>query len=412
MMSAQGGAMRITVLGNFSGRNAGDNAILGNLVRDVAAAMPQARFIVPTLNPAAVRRICRGYDVKPLGLMPWNGAMKILGLGTLRAMVQTDCVLVTDNILFDKSFYNPLFNYLSTIALFAPLAQRRRIPIILYNASVGPIVTPIGAKALQRVLKGSPLAILRDRASVDLITKKVPSRPELILAADCALNTVPPPAEKIRALGSSLGILADGRPKLALNVNSYVDAWKTDGGSMARTGFVTEIAATFDELVREFDAQPVFFVTQTMDTGVTESIRSAMVTGRNAPMAVVGASCNYQELTGLLSTMDMLIAMRTHALILATSVHTPALNLNTYPKSAAYMETIGQGRWSLNIEDFSRQALATLARSGWQARSATRAELEKRVPVEKSKAAFSAQRLRDLFAAAVVRHREVTNATG
>lgn len=406
------GPMRITLLGNFSGRNAGDNAILGNLVRDVAAVLPQARFIVPTLNPAAVRRICRGHDVKPLGLMPWHGAMKILGLGTLRAMVQTDCVLVTDNILFDKSFFNPLFNYLSTIALFAPLAQRRRIPIVLYNASVGPITTPVGAKALQRVLRDSPLAILRDRASVELITKQVPSRPELILAADCALNTVPPPPEQIRALAAQLGIAEDGRPKLALNVNSYVDAWKTDGGSMARGSFVTEIAAAFDELVREFNAQPVFFVTQTMDVGVTEAIRAAMTTGRNAPMAVVSASCNYPELTGLLSTMDMLVAMRTHALILATSVHTPAINLNTYPKSAAYMETVGQGRWSLNIEDFSRQALSTLAKSGWQARTAIRAELEKRVPVEKSKAAFSAQRIRDLLAASAVQQREITDAAG
>src|SRR6478736_9587973 len=111
---------RITVLGNFSGRNAGDNAILGNLVRDISAVLPEAQFIVPTLSTAAVRRICQGFNVKPLGLMPWHGAMKILGLATLRAMVQTDCVLITDNILFDKSFFNPLFNYLSTIALFAP----------------------------------------------------------------------------------------------------------------------------------------------------------------------------------------------------------------------------------------------------------------------------------------------------
>ena len=412
MMNSQGAATRITVLGNFSGRNAGDNAILGNLVRDIAAAMPHVRFIVPTLNPAAVQWICRGYDVKPLGLMPWNGAMKILGLGTLRAMLQTDCVLVTDNILFDKSFFNPLFNYLSTIALFAPLARRRGIPIVLYNASVGPIATARGAKALQRVLQGSPLALLRDRASVDLITRKVHSRPELIVAADCALNTVPPPAAKIRALAERLGIVADGRPKLALNVNSYLDAWKTKGDSVAPSSFVTELAATFDELVRECDAQPVFFVTQTMDIGITKSIRAAMTHGGTAPTAVVSAGCNYQELTGLLQNMDMLIAMRTHALILATSVHTPTVNLNVYPKSAAYMETIGQGRWNLNVEDFSRQALTTLAKSAWSSRIATRAELQRRVPPEKAKATSSAQRIRELLANRRAPYREVIDTAG
>jgi polysaccharide pyruvyl transferase WcaK-like protein len=389
--------MRITVLGNFSGRNAGDNAILGNLVRDIAAVMPDVEFIVPTLSTAAVRRICRGFNVRPLGLMPWNAAVKIFGLATLRAMVQTDCVLITDNILFDKSFFNPLFNYLSTISLFAPLTQRRGIPIVLYNASVGPIVSERGAKALQRVLQGSSLAILRDRASVELLKRKLTATPELVLAADCALNTEPAAARSVDLLAASLGLVTDGRPRLALNVNTYVDAWKSDGGSMKQPAFVAEIAASFSELVRETDAQPMFFVTQTMDVGVTEAVRNAMTHGRNAPMAVVGPDCNYQELTGLLQRMDMLIAMRTHALILATSVHTPAVNLNTYPKSAAYMETIGQGEWNLNIEDLSRESLTGLARLAWQSRRTTRITLEQRVPPEKAKAAFSAQRIRELL---------------
>lgn len=389
--------MRITLLGNFSGRNAGDNAILGNAVRDLAAALPAAEFLVPTLSPSAVRRICRGFNVRPLGLMPWNGAVKIMGLGTLRAMIDTDCVLVTDNILFDKSFFNPLFNYLSTIAWFAPLTQRRGIPIILYNASVGPVATARGARALQRVLRGSPVAILRDGASIELIADKIPGHPELVLAADCALNTEPAAPQQVRELATALGIVKDARPKLALNVNSYVDAWKSGGGSMTTASFVTEIAACFSELVQALGAQPVFFVTQTMDVGVTEAIRAALTHGRNAPMAVVSADCNYPQLTGLLHSMDMLIAMRTHALILATSVHTPAVNLNTYPKSAAYMRTVGQGAWNLNIEDFSRASLGQLARSAWDSRAATRAQLEQLVPVEKAKASGSAQRIRDLL---------------
>jgi polysaccharide pyruvyl transferase WcaK-like protein len=211
------------------------------------------------------------------------------------------------------------------------------------------------------------------------------------------LNTEPAAPRVVDLLAASLGVVTDSRPRLALNVNTYVDAWKSDGGSMKQSAFVAQIAASFSELVLETDAQPIFFVTQTMDVGVTEAVRNAMTHGRNAPMAVVGPDCNYQELTGLLQRMDMLIAMRTHALILATSVHTPAVNLNTYPKSAAYMETIGQGAWNLNIEDFSRESLTALARRAWQARKATRLTLEQRVPAEKAKAAFSAQRIAELL---------------
>lgn len=393
--------MRITVLGNFSGRNAGDNAILGNLVRDVAAVMPDTRFLVPTLNPASVARVCRGYNVQAMGLMPWHGALKILGLSTLRAMTQTDCILITDNILFDKAFFNPAFNYLSTIALFAKWSQRKRIPIILYNASVGPITTPHGANALRRVLRDSPLAILRDAVSRDLVRRLVNPAPEMTLAADCALNTELPPPDEVASLGRRLGIRLESGHRVGLNVNVYVDAWKVGGSTRSRADFIAPIAAAFDTVVRECDAQPVFFVTQLMDRRISEAVRAAMQTGRNAAMVVVGPDCNYREMTGLLASMDLLIAMRTHALILGTAALTPAVNLNAYPKSAAYMDTIGQGRWNLDITEFTEARMASMARQAWQLRGTIRRELGERVPPEKQKARSSAARLRDLLSPAV-----------
>jgi hypothetical protein len=124
-------AKRVTVLGNFSGRNAGDNAILGNLLADLSSAYPDLVFLVPTLNPAFVRRCFGHHRVRALGLMPWNGSLKIFGFPALRAMLWTDAVLITDNILFDHRFFNPAFNYLSTISLLAPLCRRRNIPIVV-----------------------------------------------------------------------------------------------------------------------------------------------------------------------------------------------------------------------------------------------------------------------------------------
>jgi polysaccharide pyruvyl transferase WcaK-like protein len=241
-------SIKITVLGNFSGRNAGDNAILGNLVRDITREIPEAEFLVPTLSKNAVRNICRGFNVRPMGLMPWHGALKIFGLATLRAMLRTDCVLITDNILFDKKLFNPVFNYLSTIALLAPLSRRRGIPVILYNASVGPVTTVAGANALRRVLKDSPIAVLRDRASIDLIARIVDPPPRMILAADCALGTEVPAMDTLTALARQLGVTNDGRARLGLNVNVYVDAWKVAGRSVDSSSFVTQIASVFDTL--------------------------------------------------------------------------------------------------------------------------------------------------------------------
>lgn len=115
----------ITILGNNSGRNAGDNAILGNLLRDVSAELPQAEFLVPTTNPGFIRRHFGQFKVKPMGLLPWNGCIKNLGWPLCKAMTAADAVLICDNILFDRNLYNPLFNYLSSVALFAPFCKKR-----------------------------------------------------------------------------------------------------------------------------------------------------------------------------------------------------------------------------------------------------------------------------------------------
>ncbi|VAW39910.1 hypothetical protein MNBD_DELTA03-1743, partial [hydrothermal vent metagenome] len=159
----------ITVLGNNSGRNAGDNAILGNLLEDFSQVRQDLHFRVPTLNAAFVRENFGRYNVEALGQMPWNLAVKNFGLPLYRAMTNTDMILITDNILFDRQLNNPLVNYLRAISLFAPFSRKKAIPIVFYNASIGPIDTPPGKRALQKVMDASRLVIARDENTRDLI---------------------------------------------------------------------------------------------------------------------------------------------------------------------------------------------------------------------------------------------------
>ena len=132
---------KIAVIGNNSGRNAGDAAILGCLLKDISSRFKRVEFWVPTINTKFVRESFENYGVKSVGLMPWNLSAKILGLPTLRTILKSDLVLVTDAILFDRKLYNPLFNYLWTLSKVLPLAKKRGIPVVLYNSSLGPVRT-------------------------------------------------------------------------------------------------------------------------------------------------------------------------------------------------------------------------------------------------------------------------------
>lgn len=386
---------RITVLGNFSGRNAGDNAILGNLLDDVSALYPDVEFLVPTLNAGYVRKAFGRHRVRAFGLMPWNGALKIFGLPTFYAMLNTDLVLITDNLLFDRNFFNPTFNYLSTIALVAPFCRRRGIPIVLYNASVGPVDTPRGVAALRRVLDAGPFAIIRDEGSKRLICGLgLMSESQIVIAADCALNSVPPSEARIDEIVSGLGF-TDDKPVIGLNVNAYIGSW-SGSGTPARRQFVETMAAAFDRVIEECDVNAVFFVTQVMDHAITREVQQAM-RHRERLATVANPELDYREIAGLMSRLELVTGMRTHALILSTSVTTPVVSINAYPKTLAYLETLDMQNWSIEFADLTRDSLAELMLAAWNARADTRERLGRTVPKERAKAKNSASLLGPLL---------------
>jgi len=387
---------RITLLGNFSGRNLGDNAILGNAMDDLAAVDADLEFVVPTLRAGYVRDAFSHHRVKALGLMPWNLSLKILGVPTWRAMRETDAILITDNILFDKQFFNPAFNYLSTISLFAPEARRRGIPIILYNASVGPINTPRGEAALRRVLQDSPLGIVRDPSSLELIRALNLPGLEMVMGADCALNTEPPTPEQLDALTKRVDFPDGGRPILALNINAYIDAWNPKDRGVDRKSFVGLVARVTDRLIAGYGVDVAIVATQVMDRAISESLRQS-ISRREHVHLVSSPDTDYREASGLLGRADLLIGMRTHAMILACATGTPVVNLNAYPKSRAFLETLDLNEWTLELPELTEDVLYDRVCRAWEARAETRERILKAVVSEKATARSAADRVLGLL---------------
>ena len=384
----------VTVLGSYSGRNAGDAAILGNLIHDISMQRPDIRFLIPTLNPKFINRSFGEYNVKPMGLMPWNLSIKILGLPTLMSMINTDMVLITDNALFDRKFYNPLVNFLFTIGLFAPLCKKRGIPIVFYNASVGPIYTEAGKRALQKVLDASPLVILRDRESEELLQRLKLTYPEPILHADCAINTSPPPPLRMKAIIRKERLFTNPKGTISLNINAYIDNWI--GAAFTRKDFLTIIGNTVDHLIGKLDVDIVFLVTQVMDYKITEECFGFIK--NNQRVRIVGnKQYTYHDIVGILHKAEMHIGLRTHSLIFAAAVGVPMISINSYPKNKGFMRSIQQDHWMIEFEDLSYERLIALILEGWDKRENTRARLKSIVKKEQEKARGSVTLISDLL---------------
>jgi polysaccharide pyruvyl transferase WcaK-like protein len=382
----------ITILGNNSGRNAGDNAILGNLLRDVSAELPQAEFLVPTTNPGFIRRHFGQFKVKPMGLLPWNGCIKNLGWPLYKAMTSADAVLICDNILFDRKLYNPLFNYLSSVALFAPFCKKRGIPIALYNASVGPIDTPAGKKALAKVLAATELAVIRDQNTKELLERLALPCPELHVHADCALNTEPPPETRMQEIIAKERLFSNPKGTIGFNVNSYIDNWSKKG-DFTRESFCAAIAGAADRVMDELDADLIFFVTQVMDTKITRQCVDKIARQERVRI-ISNAEYTYEEIAALLGRVELHSGLRTHSLIFCAAMRTPMIGIVSYPKSAGFLRTVGQGDWLLPFADLNADSLTAMISRAWQERAATREELARLVPAEKEKARSTAKLLK------------------
>lgn len=386
---------RITVLGNNSGRNAGDNAILGNLLRDVSAELPEAEFIVPTTNPGFIRRHFGQFKVRPAGLLPWNGCVKNLGWPLYKAMTDTDAALICDNILFDRKLWNPLFNYLLSVSLFAPFCKKKGIPLVFYNASVGPVDTPAGKKALAKVLAATELAVIRDRNTKELLEQLAFPCPEPQVHADCALNTAAPPQERMEAVIAKERLFTNSKGSIGLNVNAYIDNW-SQGGGFGREEFCAAIAGAADRVMDSLGVDVIFFVTQVMDTKITRQC-AEKIARQERVRTVSCADYTYEEIAALLGRVELHAGLRTHSLIFCAAMCTPMIGIVSYPKSAGFLRTVGQGDWLLPFADLTADSLAAMMRKAWDERAATKQELERLVPAEKEKARSTAKLLRQLL---------------
>ena len=379
---------KITVLGNFSGRNAGDNAILGNLMDDISEKYKDVKYLIPTFNAGFVKKHFSNHNIEALNLMPWNGAIKIFGWPTYRAMVNSDVVLITDNILFDRNYFNPLFNYLSTIALFTPICKEKNIPIIPYNASLGPYTTDRGRAAMQKILDASPFLSLRDEMSRETLDKNKLKYPKVVIGADCAINTPIPPDSHLNQIIAKEGLFKNPNGTLSFNINAYIDSWLklVEGGEgINREKFVKLIGSTLDNLIEDLKVDIMYTTTQIMDYKIVNETMQH-VKHKEKVKIIGNAKYDYKEITGLLSKCGLHVGMRTHSKILAAAALTPMVTINAYPKSVGFVRTLGMENWIINFSDLTMDKMTGIIKSAWEKRDELKAKLIPRIREEQQKA--------------------------
>jgi polysaccharide pyruvyl transferase WcaK-like protein len=369
-----------TLLGSSSGRNAGDAALISGIMdmTDQACGQ-QLLWEIPTIAPGF---ITANYTnrVKPVGMLPWNLAFKFFGVPTYRSMARTDMSLIFDAVLFDRSLYNPLFNFLSTLYAFMPSMRRRGKLLGCFDVGAGPIDTPAGARMLRSVGDQMDFIAVRDQGSYDVFREVGVDHPRMMITADAAINCPAAPDARVDELLRGLGI-QPGAEFLAINVNKYLDTWSRPRPKKALTleHFLNVYAEALNPVADQLGVPLLFVSTQHHDIEITRALMARITKGPHKAFLSNHDHTHY-EVKGVLNRAALLFAMRLHAMILASSGLAPVSGIAYQPKNRYYFEMLGIPEHMMEFRDYDAARLREHVMLGWNARAATRARLASVMP--------------------------------
>jgi polysaccharide pyruvyl transferase WcaK-like protein len=387
----------VCLLGSSSGRNAGDAALIGAIMRDLDEAMQvPLRFEVPTTNPKYLEKYYSEHDARAVPIMPWNASVRILGWTTYRAIQRADIILIFDAILFDRSLLNPLFNFMSPLFLMLPRARKRGIKMGMYNVGVGPVSTDLGKHMLRTLVDQMDFITVRDEGSIDVLKEAGAYRDDVILAADAAVNAPYTDAKDTSRRLADQGIETNS-DFIAINVNPYIDSWAgATAAGLDKKTFLDIYAASLRVVWEKIKIPYLFVCTQHMDVDITSELQD-----RLEPEMYIGRFsnrfCGHQDIKGALGRAGLTVGMRLHSIILAASMNVPVVGLAYQPKVEFFLQSNGLEENCLHFKDFSVDTFSSLVLNAWQNRSQIRSHLERRVPELQSAARIPAGLVKQLL---------------
>jgi polysaccharide pyruvyl transferase WcaK-like protein len=369
----------ITLIGSSSGRNAGDAALLSGIMDSIDRETGRRLlYEIPTYRPEYVWKTYEN-KIRPISMLPWHMSAGMLGIPTYRSIMRSDMTLIFDNMLFDRSLYNPLFNFMSTMDYLLPLAKKKGKILGCYNIGAGPVSTVKGKEMLRKIAELMDFITVRDPDSYELLREIGVKNPNIAITADAALSVKPCSESESRAILETLHF-ANYPEILGINVNAYLNSWSDDKQKvLTKEEFSAVYAEALDIVSQKLNVPILFVCTQHHDVTITKMILEKMSV--SVPKAILSnIAYNHHQIKGVLKKISLLFAMRLHANILCSAALTPTISLAFQKKVTSYYKLLGLQDFVMSFTDFSSESLANHINKGWEAREVIRTTLSQKIP--------------------------------
>lgn len=305
----------IIISGYHGFANSGDEALLFAILNTLRKEKPSLKFTVLSKKPEETAEI---YNVNSINRYNFFKIKK--------EMSQSKMLLFGGgSLLQDVTSSKSLLYYLAIIRL----AQKCKIKTMLYANGIGPITKKRNRFISAKVLNNVDFITLRDDKSDEELKSLGVTKPKIIITADPAFTLDADISRSGKFFTDIAGVPRD----ISLCAVS-IRAWKNASGD-----FTQKIANLCDYMVNTHRIYPLFVPMQyPQDTEISRLVMSKM---KNKSY-IISRELSVPEVFSVLSEAEILIGMRLHSLIYATTLAIPAMALCYDPKISAFMESLNQ----------------------------------------------------------------------
>ncbi len=355
----------ITLLGNNSGRNLGDAAILASILDSLSEELPDAEFLVPSTKPEFIdTHYGKKYKAKGINVLPWTGSIRLLGIPTFRALAKSDAALICDGIIFGYKLFS-VHNFLITLIFLVPWAKLFNCKLVCFSCGIGPFPSKLSKVFAKYLINNCDLVIMRDRDSVKL-AEEIGVRVPMQVTGDAAfMNKVIEPSEADEVARKEG--LDPEKPMLGLNITPYIDSWLEKSERLSSRAQFCELYAKGVNLAvkqlkdKGIEAQPVIFSCSPMDEEFSREL------ARETSAAVIDNSTYLSHtIQGVMRKCRVFVGMRFHSLVLSSAVGAPVIGLVYAPKVRGYLRLLECEDFSLELAKLTPEILAERIVAAWE----------------------------------------------
>ena len=311
----------------------------------------------------------------------------------LEKLRQADVVFSVGAERINDNFYKAILFSLFTLWTVHKYGKL----LVLFPQTIGPFHFRITRWLSKVVLNLCDVVFLRDRRSYREMQKLGVERP--IIAETCDVAILQPTVSSMEAkrLLSEAVVLPEGRSLVSISAMRWTYI-KAQGNSNYEE-YKKTLANVADALIAEQNVYVLFIATNILaegcredDVATAEEIMSLMTYADSC--TILDRVYAPSELKGLMGLCDLCIVTRMHACIFSTGSFTPTVSINYQFKLSEYMQRVGLGEYSIDIDKVTYSRLKEIVDRGWEQRDEMRKKLQYTIPMMKDELLREMDKLR------------------